>query len=69
VRRTMVALWVASLATGIAAAQTPVTAAAATFAMAEGSTCRAVGVAEPSFAFDTTDFWAQSLTLGFAYRF
>jgi hypothetical protein len=27
------------------------------------------GAAQPTFSFNTTDFWAQSLTLGFAYRF
>jgi len=28
-----------------------------------------VGAAQPTFSFSTTDFWAQSLTLGLAYRF
>ncbi len=27
------------------------------------------GPAQPTFGFSTTDFWAQSLTIGFAYRF
>jgi len=27
------------------------------------------GAAQPTFSFNTTDFWAQSLTLGLAYRF
>ncbi len=27
------------------------------------------GPAQPSFSFQTTDFWAQTLALGFAYRF
>jgi hypothetical protein len=28
-----------------------------------------VGPAEPTFSFNTTDFWAQTLSIGFAYRF
>jgi hypothetical protein len=28
-----------------------------------------VGPAEPAFNFKTTDFWAQTLSIGFAYRF
>jgi hypothetical protein len=28
-----------------------------------------VGAAEPTFSFTTSDFWAQSLSIGFAYRF
>lgn len=28
-----------------------------------------VGAAQPTFGFTTTDFWAQSLAVGFAYRF
>jgi hypothetical protein len=28
-----------------------------------------VGPAQPSFSFATTDFWAQTLSVGFAYRF
>jgi Putative beta barrel porin-7 (BBP7) len=28
-----------------------------------------VGAAQPAFNFNTTDFWAQSLSIGFAYRF
>jgi hypothetical protein len=27
------------------------------------------GALQPTFSFDTTDFWAQSLSLGFVYRF
>lgn len=30
---------------------------------------RLVGTAQPGFSFNTTDFWAQSLSIGFAYRF
>jgi hypothetical protein len=30
---------------------------------------RLVGAAQPSFGFDTTDFWAQTLSIGLAYRF
>lgn len=28
-----------------------------------------VGARQPTFSFNTTDFWAQSVSLGFAYRF
>ena len=28
-----------------------------------------VGAAQPTFNFNTTDFWAQTLSIGFAYRF
>jgi hypothetical protein len=28
-----------------------------------------VGPAQPTFSFNTSDFWAQSLSIGFAYRF
>jgi hypothetical protein len=28
-----------------------------------------VGAAQPSFSFNTTDFWAQTLSIGLAYRF
>jgi hypothetical protein len=28
-----------------------------------------VGAAQPTFSFNTTDFWAQTLSIGFAYRF
>lgn len=28
-----------------------------------------VGAAQPTFGFNTSDFWAQSVTLGFSYRF
>ena len=30
---------------------------------------RLVGAAQPAFNFNTTDFWAQSLSIGLAYRF
>ena len=28
-----------------------------------------VGPAQPTFSFSTTDFWAQTLSVGLAYRF
>ena len=28
-----------------------------------------VGAAQPNFNFNTTDFWAQTLSIGLAYRF
>ena len=28
-----------------------------------------VGAAQPTFNFNTTDFWAQTLSIGLAYRF
>jgi hypothetical protein len=28
-----------------------------------------VGASQPSFSFNTTDFWAQTLSIGLAYRF
>jgi hypothetical protein len=35
----------------------------------DDSPVQSVGAAQPPFRVATTDFWARTLTVGFAYRF